>query len=52
MPPPLLINNFFHCRANMVAKIDFTKFFYITEWLRLLPRPLLPDPNGCYRLTL
>jgi hypothetical protein len=29
MPPPQLNKYFFHRRANMVAKNDFTKFFYI-----------------------
>ena len=52
MPPPLLINYFFHCNANMAAKIGFAKFFYITEWLQLRPRPPLRAPNGCYPLTL
>src|SRR5271170_5288109 len=52
MPPPLLINYFFHCTANMAAKIDFTKFFYITEWLQLRPHPPLRAPNGYYPLTL
>jgi serine hydrolase len=32
MPPPQLINRFVHCRANMAAKNDFTKFFcYILD---------------------
>jgi hypothetical protein len=52
MPPPLLINYFFHCMANMAAKIDFAKFFYITGWLRLHPHPPHRAHNGYYPLTL
>jgi hypothetical protein len=35
MPPPQLINLFFHCTANMVGKWDFAKFFYVIS--RMLP---------------
>jgi hypothetical protein len=29
MPPPQLIDLFFHCTANMAVKWDFAKFFYL-----------------------
>ena len=39
MPPPLLINNLVHCKANMAAKNDFTKFFIFEYGTNLLFHP-------------